>query len=331
MERTYSQISSFKRCPKKYFYGYVLKLSPKKTRIPFLFGNYTHNQLEAFYGNKDLLAASQTYFDKQTKGLFTEEKEMYKDMKETVDQIMERYARKYQSDFTKYNILEIEKKFSLPIPGTPDTLNGKIDLILEDMADLLYVMEHKTTALSVKERLNNVELDEQVDYYIWALTNYLKDEGINVNVAGCIYNVIRKKLPTIPRILKKGGLTQDKSIDTTYEIYAKAIIDNNLDPKDYQQMLNLLKLKGDTFFGREIVTRTPEAIKNVEKDLVATVQAINNTTEFYRCASANCVRDCNFRELCIAEKNGKDTKSILENFEVREHLNPELADEDEEE
>lgn len=326
MERTYSQISCFKRCPKKYKYNYLDMLSPKRTAKPLIFGDYTHNLLEAFYSKESLEEKSQKYFEEKTAKLFIEEIPMYSEMKNMVESIMANYSKKYQGDLERYNILSVEQQYRIPIIGTDDHLNGKMDLVMEDTQEMdnLYLMEHKTTAYSVQQRLGNIDLDEQCDYYLWAMKNYLANEGVAVSIAGVVYNVIRKKIPVIPHILKKGGLTHDKSTDTTADIYLQAILDNNLNPLDYTDMINMLKLKGDTFFGREIVRRTPNALENIGNDLTAAVKAMNNTTEFYRCASQDCVRDCQFRELCIAEKNGQNVKGILENFEVRTALNPEL-------
>jgi len=60
-------------------------------------------------------------------------------------------------------------------------------------------------------------------------------------VSGIIFNLVRAKLPTVPQVLKSGGLSKAKSIDTDVDTYLQAIKDNRLNPNDYVDILNHLK------------------------------------------------------------------------------------------
>ena len=341
-ELTYSQIMKFKRCPKQYDYAYNQKLSSKFFSAPLQLGSFVHELLDAFYtASMDGLTyegavgmvfeKSTSYFAEKTEGLFDEELQKFIDIQEQAEGIVVRYIDFYKSDFQNFDIVAVEEQFRVPILDLEGKesgayLNGKFDLIMEDKFGILYLGEHKTTALGIQTRLADLELDEQCSYYSWALRNSLRDEGQIIDVTGVIYNVLRKKEPTVPRLLKKGGLSKAKDIDTTYDLYLQAIQFNGLNIADYQDMLNMLKLKGNTFYGREIVKRSNQELLNTGNDLYETLMYMKNTSTFYRNRCSLCSRDCSYKALCIAEIKGYDTEEILKHFEIRKTVNPELQD-----
>jgi hypothetical protein len=80
-------------------------------------------------------------------------------------------------------------------------------------------------------------------------------------IFGFQYNVILKDVPKKPELLKKGGLSKNKSQKTTYELYCQAIDENNLLTSDYKDILDYLEQLGNRYFKRVDVIRTPQEIE----------------------------------------------------------------------
>jgi hypothetical protein len=345
-ELTYSEITAFKRCPFKWHLQFNEKLRPRYRSTPLLYGSYVHELLAAFYSCQALnlfspdgckghiLDVSEQYYQKKTKGLFEEELDRYESMRDMAEEQVCRYIDFYIDDLKKFEILGIEERFRVPILNPANGkragayLNGMFDLILKNEAGKLMLGEHKTTSLGIETRMSDLELDEQCSYYMWALSNFFIKEGRKIEVSGVIYNVLRKKSPTIPPLLKSGaGLSQNKAMDTTYDVYFEHILKNNFDPIDYSETLTRLKLKGNTFFGREIVLRTQRELNNVGVELFNIFKHMQRVKTYYRCQRPECSRDCGYKELCISLLRGYDSNGLISSsFEVREHKHPELHD-----
>jgi hypothetical protein len=239
----------------------------------------------------------------------------------------------------KYKILWTEKEFAIKLRSpsgrrTQDVLRGKLDMGVEDVHGMTWLIEDKSTAYSVDKRIDTIDLDEQMDFYFLACTY---NPTILPNFAGIVYNVIRKKAPTIPRMLQRpaGTLSRAKDIDTTYEIYMDTIKYYGLNPDDYIDILNLLKEKGDTFYGRTIVNRSQEKIADISKSLFYTIKKIKDNIKlfeniqdmnvFHKSPSLMCPRDCSYCEMCIMHSKGADWVDYAnQSFELYDSTTPEL-------
>jgi hypothetical protein len=336
MDFTYSQISCYKRCPLKWFFRYNLLLKPRTISKALETGSHVHHLLDVFYQSKtdsseeilnNIQNESDVRFKESTKGMFDEELSTMLEIKQQSEQIMQRYVEMWKEDLKKYQILWTEREFAIKIRNTSgkrtqDVLRGKLDMGLMDAYNMSWLVENKTTAQSIENRLDTVDLDEQIDLYLMAC-NYL--DYLLPNFSGVLYNVIRKKPPTIPRMLMRpaGTLSKAKDIDTTYEIYMEEILKNGLNPNDYADILAILKEKGNTFYGRAIVPRSKERIKDVEVALFYTVRRIKENLQLYFkkkdinvfCKSPNlmCSRDCSYFEMCIMHSKKADWVSYANN------------------
>src|SRR5690606_10898829 len=125
-------------------------------------------------------------------------------------------------------------------------LVGHIDGVVQDSSGDVWILEHKTSATSWS--LVDMLFNDQTLGYMWVVQQLLGSAP-----RGVIFNILRKKVPRVPQLLKNGGLSRAKNIDTTFETYMRAIEDNGLDPVDYVEILRELKDRGNTFFQREKV------------------------------------------------------------------------------
>ena len=153
--------------------------------------------------------------------------------------------------------------------------------------------------------------DLQTVLYYWALNQ----NGTHTD--GVLWDYLRTKPPTVPELLKKGGLTRRKDLDSDYETYLKAIIDNGLDPQDYQ--VELERLKGNVFFKRVYLPNPhKDLVANVVDDFFETAREIENSTAKDRNSGFDCT-NCSFFNLCQAEFRGLDGSFIKKQmFTVRE-------------
>lgn len=216
-------------------------------------------------------------------------------------------------------VLYTEKEFAVIVPGEDGQpyrfkdasgveweiwLVGRLDMVVQDWDDRIWVLDHKTS----KDRLDAeiLTLDDQMTMYLWAAQSIL-----NQPVAGCLYNVLRKKLPTVPKVLVSGkGLSRDKSIDTTYEVYLKAIEDNGFDPDDYADYLDMLLNKDTGFFTRVKVHRNQHEIAMAGRMLLMEAIDMLNQPYIYPNPTWDCRWKCDYKDLCLAMNRNDDVEYL---------------------
>ena len=219
-------------------------------------------------------------------------------------------------------ILSVEKEFQIPIKdefgniarwtdreGTIWELHlvGRLDMLVEDYYGRIWILDHKTS----KDKLDpeHLLMDDQMTIYIWAIQQIL-----GVAIEGAYYNVLRKKLPTIPKILKAGGLSQDKSIDTTLEVYMAEIEKQGLNIEDYSKMIDILSNKPNTFQQREKVRRTPYEIAIAGQLLYYEAIDMLNNPFIYPNPNWDCKWRCDYKELCLAQNRNDDITWMIESM-----------------
>lgn len=308
---SYSQIATWKRCHKKWQYRYQDRLHPIETVYKMALGTYGHALLEAHYTGADLTAADNDQWGR----LMAEQPdqldpELYNELVELRQQawrLMERYQDRYQDD--PWEPLLAEEHFDVPLrePGGRRSgryrLQGFLDLVVRDRATgQVWLVDHKFTGGGLDSYEDGLVLNDQANMYLWAAR-----ELMGVTPTGVIFNLVRTKEPRVPEVLKKGGLSKAKSIDTTYSVYRQAITDNGLDPNDYADVLETLGAQQDRFFRRVPLIRTDAEIDQIGSELYSVAREIGNSGAAYRNPTKDCAWDCQFRELCIMESKGLDS------------------------
>jgi hypothetical protein len=294
-------------------------LSPKEFIEKLELGSYGHELLEAWYNGKDWRKASEEYWKEKTKNMFEEEMYQFEEVRADAELIMERYVARYAEQRSRWDIIGVEQEFEVIIPthkGYPSQsrLYGIFDMVIQDELDNIWLVDHKITSRDIEKTDNDLVQDQQVNYYIWAL-NKMMDGG---KVSGIIYNMLRSKTPTVPRVLKSGkSLSRAKNIDTDYETYRQAIIDNGFDVADYSEMLTHVKENTKPFFTQLNSYRNEHELKVIEKELYDVSKDIRQG-RIFRNQTSNCSWDCPYRELCVMDMKGADAESYIElNFEER--------------
>lgn len=178
-----------------------------------------------------------------------------------------------------------------------DNLVGCIDCVFKVKDKDEYVIADYKFSTSVKG-YDELLLDEQM--YIYAYL-YATQHNIDLTkITTCYINIPKAELCE-PRELKGGGLSKDKSQNTTYELYLKKINDLGLNVSDYEEILDVLKLKPYIVF-----TKNKLNLDNLEKVFANIENVLKDMKKGYVLEknSYMCSR-CEFYEYC---KLGKEIK-----------------------
>jgi hypothetical protein len=304
---SHSRIKNWRRCHAKHHYQYVQNLRKNKPPTALFVGTGVHTMLEAHLQGKDWkveAAKFRTDFDK----LFIEEKVELGDLPTDIEQIVQGYIDRYKDDLLMYVPRHRGKRVEIPVYVDLDSktrFTGRIDAFPTNVFGENWVMDHKTCKSIPDEDSRYSDL--QMVFYCWLLPHlgYPKPNGV-------IWDYIRKKVPTVPELLVKGGLSKNKSIDTTYEVYMKAVYEKlGVDAlPQYEEFASQFKGRAEKFYRRiYLPDPSPVLVNNVVNDMLLTVEEIRakGATDMQRNMGRDC-KSCSYFNLCHAEVRGLDTE-----------------------
>jgi len=271
--------------------------------------------MEAHYKGKDWKKKHAKLL-KEFNNLLQEERDIYGDLPEQAYRMMESYLWHYRKEEAEWEVLYVEQTFKVDF-AEGDVFTFKPDLIVRDhstKAKDIWVVDHKTTK-SMPSGEWRIE-DLQSTLYPWALR-----EGMDLDVKGFIFNYIRKKSPSIPKINQNGAISRAK-LDTDYPTMARFLLEyfdvksvNDL-PKDWKSRLRTLKLE-NKFFKRSKIIKDKALIDRQIEEFQYTAQEIEAWHEmeeeedidpWVRTMIPSCDWDCDYHDLCIIELMGQDSK-----------------------
>ncbi len=292
-----SKVKTFLRCPKKYEYRYEEGLVPKQKVLPMERGTWIHECLEAYYLGKDWKKTLKR-LTREFRHLFEEEREHLGDLPGEVDRIMRGYLAHW--DDSHWEVLAAEKPFHLKLKSGL-IIKGKLDLVIRDNVGV-WVCEHKSNQKLPRDAPRIP--DPQTTLYNYAL------HGMGItDLVGTIHNHVRTTPPSVPYLLKRGGLSKARGIDTDYRTYRAAIKENGLDPKDYRDVLHRMKHES-RFFRRFNVPWKKTAVRPQMEDYKVVMNCIETWKRFPRHISQMCERDCQFFEVCMIELHGGEASRL---------------------
>lgn len=322
LELSWSEIKTFQRCPKQWEYKYLQRLQAKeKKRAPYL-GNWLHACLETHYRDGDWKIGHQLFVDEYNK-LFDEEKEeldkKHGPMPLVVERIMRSYLWYYRHEgwkviATEQDVLALIKS---PIWG-----KGRFDLLIQDDEGLYWAVDHKSTAL-IPDQSAYHATDPQLMFYPWAIEKFM-----NIKVAGVIYNYIKSRAPSIPKMTQSGAVSKRKIV-TDYPTLYRFLVEHKIDPNAsvFTPDLRMLQ-KQSPFLKRYRMPREKIVTREILGDFYYTgldIYQKRNQVEaganvrFIRNITKDCEKMCSYHDLCRQELNGFDSTFIRKSrFEIRE-------------
>lgn len=325
-------VLSFKGCRQSWHFSSMLRegLTPTTPARALFFGRAIHQALAVYYRSEErtvdeFIKPFDEYVDGEwtrltQAGIWLTERDADRFAEDTTlgHGMLKHYASWAPDQDEDLEVLAVEVPiwFELPVRAeVPIYYEGTADALVRSRKDKrLWWMEHKT-AKSFPDS-NLLFMDEQHQAYLLGARamSTLMDETI----AGSIYTFLRKKVPTVPSLLKNGGLSKKATMDTTYEVYLATLEQYGLPTTLYGKMLNNLQAKGNTFFRRSYVERTEQSIEFFGRNLVSTIrEMLDPRTVIYPSPTWFKCGRCAFRSPCLMVQHGLDPAPLLKQDYVR--------------
>ena len=294
---SYSKLKDWKMCRQLYYYRHVEGLRPRKKSNALYMGSILHDMLEVFNKGGEWEKVLEDY-EKEFNKLFVEEQEDLGNLIGDAERIIKGYI-KIWGDPLPFTSVEEKITGIKFIEGTNLTI--KTDGVIEDNGH--WLLEHKSTKKFSPDQISL--FNPQGILYIWALRQ------LGVKVKGILWDYIRTKPPTIPRVLKNGTVSRKAKVDTDYDTYYNTVVASGNDPEDYEDMLIMFKNKEEVFYKRTILVIPEPTIELVMNDLKQTAMEISRLQNYpTRNISIITCRGCQFRRVCEAALNNVDVDFI---------------------
>lgn len=335
-----SDIRTFRSCRRKWSFASPLKanLEPTVPYLPFFTGKAFHAALEFYY--RDGIPFSDTvdkYLEVEKEAmesdLWDSERDALDEQIEMLRDIIFHYSlwqaqdtRKYSDRNLEFVSLESEFDIPMPMPNGQDhptlRLGGRLDGIVKHKeTGQMWIWETKTSR-SISELTKSLMNDEQLGVYMYAAR-----KALGIPVVGVLYNIVRKKSPTEPKILANGGLSKAKNIDTTSYHYLSCIKNefpdwsNETIMDEYGDILASLLENDSKYFSRYPVYRSDVELKMLMENIYYTaLEMVDPNLPLYPSPSWVSCNFCSFRSPCLAMNAGSDYKVLLDaEYKERTH------------
>jgi len=310
LELSYSKIKNWRYCRQAFHYAHVLRIEPKKKPRPLELGSAVHAMLEAYRGGRAwqlVLAEVKADYDK----LLDEEKEHYGDIPGDAEQIVKGYIAQYEQEDKGLKFIAVEKEMGPYLLVEGVTMSCTPDAIVEDTMGRQLLLEMKTGKRLPTEDFHMWNLQTLI--YTWAA----RQAGYKIE--GILWDHIRTKIPTKPRVLKTGGMSRRLNIDTTYQVYLDALIEVGFNPDEYNDILQILKKKKE-FYQRVKVPIKEPMLKALMHDVQITALDIRDNLDHLTrdISQMKCPR-CMYKTLCEIAIMGGDEKFTIDREYVAKH------------
>lgn len=310
-EVSHSKVKLGRRCLKAYEYRYVQKLRKRVKGRALLVGSLIHSCLESYFRDGHYLTEITKWREQEFNAMFVEEQALHADVIPLVKAVIRGYIANWKA--SNLEMIWVEKEFRTEIDQGL-ILVGKIDGRAREVGTKRqWLVEHKSC-----KRMPGEEVrlwDTQAPLYNSVLPLMGEDP-----VTGVLWDYLRTKLPTKPELLKKGGLSVAKNIDTTKEVYLREIKRHGLDPAGYQDILEHLDSKRDQFYRQVKLPMNKAFGDQLLIEFISTARLLERLEVLAESAphlpvfTRNLTRDCSwcdYAPLCHAELRGEDTEYLL--------------------
>ncbi len=321
--------AAFRRCRRAWLLGTVHRLGRPEGAIEQWFGTLIHTGLEGYYravmeGRDDVAweAGLEAYHQAAEKALARVAGEFgflwsiyegpYLDQVAMGHGMLEGYFAREAKQPIFDEIVETERRVEVPIRDPHGRRVGRLSVqtdLVGRRAGRLGVADHKTAEREASP--SQLDMDDQLTaevYAVWRARGEFPESAT--------YNVLRKRVPAPPKVLKNKRLSQDKDQLTTFELYRQAIDDAGQEPNDYAEMLQHLLTREDPFFQREVTFRTPGQMATFERNLyrewVDMRDVARHPEKAYPNPSVfNCPR-CPLKPVCQAMMDDGDAGAVIQ-------------------
>ncbi len=279
---TNSSITTFRRCPREYYFTYVLLRKSIRVAFALTFGKMWHAGLEGWWA--PIIANQEPVITRlrvavEMMRAFASENGVDEFDLIKVECLMAGYTARWGEE--PYETIGVEKRFSVPIEtptwaigdgGSDAVLRGSIDAIVQDGS--LHNVESKTTSADISAGSDYwrrvIALDSQVSTYNGAA------KAMGYDVRDTIYDVTRKPelvpLKATPEESKK--YTKPTKAEPIPRLYAnQREVDET--PEEYRARLTEdIIARPEWYFARQTIVRLDHDDEEHARDIVQTAQMI---------------------------------------------------------
>jgi hypothetical protein len=285
--KSYSDLATFQRCPKKYEYYAIQRLaSPDAEALRY--GSLVHEALAALYRGEN--------WREHTENLYQTVKwhNDYEDVQTLVEEY-EQHAREVYQDFDNWEVLHVEESFVHEGIGfTPDLV------VRQRTTGDVWVVDHKTTSRFPEDEWEKVTNLQHLLYVYGVRRIYPETRGF-------IFNWLLRVKQGELKLRKDGKVANLTRVNTTFSQLMRFIRENNV-PMYPELEARLEELRdGSTRFARTVLTVTRTAAENAWREAKLVARLIDETPEdgFYRVVDFGC-RWCPYETICSLEYLGYD-------------------------
>lgn len=311
---SHSKAKTSRRCHRAYYYRYVLKIRKRVKSKALIIGTLVHSCLESYFSKGHYIPEIKKWKDEEYSKMFVEEQSLHADVVPMVKALIRGYIKSWGE--SELEMEWVEKEFEVEIsPGI--VLVGKVDGVAKDPKGRRWLVEHKTCKTVPGEEARI--FDTQALLYARVLPQLGEKP-----VSGVIWDYLRKKLPVKPELLKSGGLSKRKNIDTTADVYLREIKRHGLDPRGYEDILSDLESKKTDFYRQVKLPLNKPMTDRVMEELIITSNQMMDLEERHSRGedvfARNLTRDCSWCDyalVCHAELRGDDTEYLMKHDYVR--------------
>lgn len=302
-------------------------------------GDVEASFLEMTYDNNPLPQADGTFKIRGLQDILPQyDEEEYFGYRDLGTGMMEFY-KTYSQEHDDFDIIATESVFSVPlgfetVDIREDSPNygkrievharGKRDTIIYwPHRNAFGVRDHKTAAKVDEDYFSKLDSDPQVSTYLWASREEARINDLPwKKINECLYEVLRKKAPKPPTVLKSGLPSVSRADESaTAKMFSDFIEEHNLqvwyDINDKaQSYYNFLVTEGDKrFIERKTTFRSEAYLDNVGNQLAAIAKEMlsPDLALYPRYTNDNNCLKCAFRAPCLAMQDNSDHQFIIDN------------------
>lgn len=308
-----SKAARWNTCRASYNYKYNLKLGRRRVVRPLTFGSAVHKVIEDTTAGlsglrlkKSLQDWAKTELDKGK--YFTAELEMFHEAVDEAWDVMREYTSFWPKDHLTYMPVKgkkAEHDIRWDPPGEDFTITGKIDAFARSKNKLKWLVEHKSgkNLMSEEDRWRSIQ---------GALYITVGRELGFPDVDGMVWDMIRSKTPTKPRLLVNGTFSLAK-LDSMPSVVIDTIKAAGQNPKDYPSLIASAEANRSQWFQRVFQPITENVRAHLYNEFTDTARdIIDNGHKVHRMTIGKHCGWCDYEPICRALMSGSDHEYVIE-------------------
>ena len=318
-----TDVNQFLTCRTKWFYSSRLSngLRSRRPNKHLMLGTAVHYGLGAYYGSGPTMAdwsapgALSAYIAhlkrEKDAGLPSDDEDLndYMDLGNTM--LVNYFPWSRQNDDFTVIMPEVEIRYDF---GDYD-FAGTTDGVVRDESGGIWLLEHKTAAQFPNATALSFSL--QAAMYTWVVRNTPSIASLGSSVRGVIFTILRKAVPTMPKVLKSGsGMERRADIGCTPTQYLRAVTLAGFDPKDYASFASTLD--PNKFVHREYIALPEKALQTAVMEFTTVAEEMVHNPRIYRCDPLRQCSWCDYKDLCSQKLFGRPWEEIADNYFVKD-------------